>query len=110
MPEENKASAWLIAMRSTKHLSQRKLALRSGITNTAISDAERGYASAETWARLAEYFEWSTDVVLWFAGVLSRLAPPKDEIISRIERDLNRMSDEGREAALQLIDSITKDS
>ena len=109
MPD-NKASAWLVAMRSTRHLSQRKLASRVGLTNTAVSDAERGYASAETWAKLAEFFGWSSDVVLWFAGVLSRLVPPKTEIIARIEHDLEKMSDEGRQAAKDLIEAITRDT
>ena len=97
-------------MRSAKNLSQRKLAGRVGLTNTAVSDAEsKGYASAETWARLAVFFKLSTDAVLWLAGIIELAAPPKREIIDRIERDLDEMPPETREKAIRLIDIIAND-
>lgn len=109
MPE-NKASAWLFVMRSAKNLSQRKLATRVGLTNTAISDAEqKGYASAETWAKLAVFFRVSTDAILWLAKVIEPPMPPKRELIARIERDLDEMTPEAREKAEELIRWITDD-
>jgi len=94
-------------MRSAKNLSQRKLAIKTGITNTAVSKAESdGYASAETWARLAVFFKMSTDAVLWLAGVIELAAPPKREIISRIEQVMEEMDAEGKETAEKFIKSI----
>ncbi len=105
--KHNKASAWLYIMRSAKNLSQRKLAIKVGITNTAISKAEsEGYASAETWAKLAVYFKISTDAILWLAGVVEMVAPPKRELISRIEQAMSEMDPETRETAEQFIKSI----
>lgn len=107
MPE-NKASAWLFIMRSVRSLSQRKLAGKVGLSNTAVSDAEqKGYASAETWAKLAVYFRFSTDAILWLAGVISLVAPPKAEIVDRIERIMDEMEPDTRERAEKLIKSIT---
>jgi transcriptional regulator with XRE-family HTH domain len=109
MPE-NKASAWLLIMRSARNLSQRKLAIKVGLSNTAVSDAETsGYASAETWAKLAVYFRTSTDAVLWLAGVIKPIVPPKAEIIARIERIMEEMEPEIREKAEQLIEWIKDD-
>jgi transcriptional regulator with XRE-family HTH domain len=109
MPQ-NKAAQWLYIMRSVRSLSQRRLAARIGLSNTAISDAEqKGYASAETWAKLAVYFGTSTDAVLWLAGVVHLVAPPKDEIIRRIERIMDEMEPEARDKAAALIRAITDD-
>jgi transcriptional regulator with XRE-family HTH domain len=103
MPD-NKASAWLLIMRSARNLSQRKLATKVGLSNTAVSEAEStGYASAETWAKLAVYFRTSTDAVLWLAGVIDPIVPPKGEIIARIEKLLDEMEPELREKAEKLI-------
>lgn len=108
MPK-NLASAWLYVMRNSRNLSQRKLAGRVGMTYTAISDAEqRGYASAKTWAQLAVYFRVSTDAILWLADVIKLAAPPKSEIVARIERDLDEMEPEVREKAEDLIRQITE--
>jgi transcriptional regulator with XRE-family HTH domain len=109
MPQ-NKASAWLYVMRNSRNLSQRKLAGRVGLTYTAISDAEsKAYASAETWAKLAVFFRMSTDAILWLAGVIQLSLPPKDEIIARINRDLDEMDPETRRKAETLIQQITDD-
>lgn len=103
----NKASTWLFIMRSAKNLSQRKLAIKADLTNTAVSEAERkGYASAETWARLAVYFKMSTDAVLWLAGVIDLAAPPKREIVSRIEQEMNEMDPDTRSIAEKFISTI----
>lgn len=108
--QNNKASAWLYIMRTARNLSQRKLASKIGLSNTAISDAESdGYASAETWAKLAVYFKTSTDAVLWLAGVVDLIAPPKNEIIDRIERIMDEMEPETRVKAERLIKAITED-
>ena|SRR5689334_19985316 len=106
MPNK-RASAWLYLMRSSTNLSQRKLANKVGLTNTAVSNAEqKGYASAETWARLAVYFKFSTDAILWLAGVIEMTAPPKREIISRLEQVMTEMEPETRDAAEKFIKSI----
>jgi transcriptional regulator with XRE-family HTH domain len=107
---KNRASAWLYVMRNSRNLSQRKLASRVGLTYTAISDAEsKSYASAETWARLAVFFRMSTDAILWLAEIISLAVPPKEEIIARIERDLDEMDPETRRKAEDLIKQITND-
>jgi transcriptional regulator with XRE-family HTH domain len=109
MPK-NLAASWLRVKRGARGISQRKLADRVGMTNTTISDAETdGYASAETWARLAVFFRLSTDAVLWMAGVVQLPRAPKQEVINNIERDLDEMTPEIRKAALKLIDEIVKD-
>lgn len=105
--QQNKASVWLQIMRSARSLSQRRLAARVGLSNTAVSDAEqKGYASAETWARLAVYFNASTDAILWLAGVIELVAPPKNEIVDRIERIKDEMEPELKVKAEQLINWI----
>lgn len=106
----NKASTWLLIMRSARNLSQRKLAAKADLTNTAVSEAERkGYASAETWARLAVFFKTSTDAVLWLAGIIHLQAPPKTEIIARIQNELSELDPDVREIAENFISSIVND-
>jgi transcriptional regulator with XRE-family HTH domain len=107
--QHNKAAVWLYIMRSIRGLSQRQLASKVRITHTAISQAESGYASAETWAKLAIYFRFTSDAVLWLAGVIELVKPPKQEIISRIENILSEMEPETREKAEKLIKQITDD-
>lgn len=104
---KNKAAKWLYLVRSASNLSQRRLALRTGITNTAISNAEaKGYASAETWAQLAIFFKFSTDAILWLAGVIELPAPPKREIVSRMEKLMADMDPEYKNEADQFISSV----
>jgi transcriptional regulator with XRE-family HTH domain len=105
----NKASVWLVVMREARNLSQRKLASRVNLANTAISQAENGNASADTWIKLAEYFKVSADAVLWMAGLFTPIAPPKDEIINRLERIIDEMEPETRKKAEQLIKLIRSD-
>lgn len=107
---QHKAAAWLVVMREARNLSQRKLASRVGLANTAISQAENGIASEGTWVKLAEYFRMSADAVLWMAGQFQPPVPPKDEIVSRIERILDEMEPATRKKAEQLIKLIEKES
>jgi transcriptional regulator with XRE-family HTH domain len=105
---KNYAPVWLYIMRTVRGLSQRGLAAKVGLTHTLVSEAESGNASAETWAKLAVYFKTSTDAVLWLAGVVDLAAPPKQEIVSRIERIMDEMEPETRKKAEQLIEWINK--
>src|SRR5919108_1352723 len=85
----NLASTWLSTLRTWKGMSQRRLADEIGVSNQTISDAEKkGYASHRIWRRLAEYFGWPVDAVLWMAGFFGDLAPSKEEMIEKIESDL----------------------
>lgn len=108
MPQ-NKASTWLAVMREARNLSQRKLASRVGLTNTAISQAENGNASPDTWIKLAEYFKMSSDSILWLAGLFTPINSPKNEIIERINRIIDEMDPPTREKAEQFIKSITNE-
>jgi transcriptional regulator with XRE-family HTH domain len=109
MPE-NYASVWLMLMRTVRGLTQRELAGKVKLTHTTISEAERGNATAETWARVAVYFRTSTDAVLWLAGIIDLVTPPKHEIIDRIERIKSEMEPETREKAEKLLDWIEKNT
>lgn len=80
----NKASEFLIIMREARNLSQRSLASRVNLANTAISQAENGNASEGTWIKLAEYFKMSADSLLWLAGQFKPVAPPKAEILEKL--------------------------
>lgn len=104
----HKASAFLVVMREARNLSQRALASRVKLTNTAISQAESGNASAETWVKIAEYFKISADAILWMAELFTPLVPPKEEIVNRIERLMDEMEPETRQKAEKLIDWVNK--
>ena len=95
----NLASIWLSTLREWKGMSMSELAfeLRRRVENdvkvssTTISEAEKGYASPKTWILLAQFFQWPIDFVLWAAGELGNMAPSKDELIEKIEDNLNEL-------------------
>lgn len=104
-----KAARWLIEQRKNARLSLRDLARETGLTHTTIGEAEKGKASFETWKKLAEYFREPINNVLTWAGYLSP-APSRDEIIARIEEDLQKMTPKTRERAARIIRAMTDDN
>jgi transcriptional regulator with XRE-family HTH domain len=107
---ENKASAWLVQQRTSRRMSQRELGRRVGLSNTLISDAEKGVATASTWKTLAEYFKMPAEYVLRLAGWMGDAIPDKDELILQIESDLQQMDPETRETAARIIRSLISDT
>lgn len=94
----NLASGWLTTLREWKGISQRRLANEINrsfkvdmVSNTTISEAEKGNASPKTWILIAQFFRWPIDVVLWAAGELYNLAPSKDELIEKIQENLDEL-------------------
>jgi transcriptional regulator with XRE-family HTH domain len=110
MEIENKASAWLVQQRTARHLSQRELARQLKVSNTLISDAEKGVATHETWRILARYFRMPAEYVLRLAGFLGDALPDKDELILQIESDLQQMDRGTREQAARIIRSLISDT
>jgi transcriptional regulator with XRE-family HTH domain len=102
-----KAVKWLIDQRTRRGLSQRELAIelsRMGeiISNTTISEAEKGVASPVTWIRLAVYFDAPVSLVLGWAGVI----PSKSGKLERIIEKLGRLSPEQLQEVEQWIAEI----
>jgi len=106
----SKATAWLLEQRTARNLSLREMArqMGTGITHTTISDAEKGFASPETWKQLAEFFKTPPNLVLSWAGFLDAL-PSKDELIISIETDLEQMTPAGRQLAARMIHALVDD-
>lgn len=111
MNTTNQAAVWLQKTRAEHRLSLRDLARAVSqetgkkISHTTISDAEKGSASFETWAALAEYFRTPIQTVLEMAGYLNPL-PGKDNLIEQIEMDLRAMSPAARKTAAKIIRSM----
>lgn len=97
MAGTNKAGSWLVGERKRRNWSQRRLAIKAGLTNTAISDAEKGIASPRTWVLLAAFFDAPFDKVLEWAEI------EMDENIQKILDDWRKMEPEERDLFMRII-------
>lgn len=97
MNRVNKAAEWLTGERKKRNWSQRRLGVKTGLTNTAISDAEKGIASPRTWVLLAAFFDTPFDKVLEWAEI------EMDENIQKILDDWAKMDPEERDLFMRII-------
>jgi transcriptional regulator with XRE-family HTH domain len=90
--EVNQVSAWIKHERESRGWSQRKLANEVGLTNTAISAAEKGTVSIKTWILLAHCFNKPLGEVM-----------PKDKRTDRAVQEWDQIPAEERERAVNVI-------
>jgi transcriptional regulator with XRE-family HTH domain len=100
----NKAAEWLKEQRTAMGWSQRELARRMEINNATISEAEKGYASPETWKAVALFFKVPPERILSLSGFLD--LPTKDELIEQINHDLFQMSAEERSRVAKIVKAL----
>ena len=86
-------AAWIRNERESRGWSQRRLANEVGLTNTTISEAEKGKASRETLFILAAYFKKLDKVLTW----------AKDETTKQLLKDWNEMNGDEQERTLSFI-------
>lgn len=97
MNKINKAGSWLQTERKRRNWSQRHLAIKVGLTNTAVSDAEKGIATPRTWVMLAAFFEAPFDKILEWAEV------QKDENIQKVLDAWDKAGPEERDTIMLII-------
>ena len=93
--------------RRRTHLSMRRLADLSGISNPYLSQIERGLRkpSAEILQQLAKALSISADTLYERAGVVDPMSPPRSGVVEAIHADAD-LTDEQKASLVQVYESF----
>lgn len=89
----NQVATWIKSEREARGWSQRRLANEVGLTNTTISEAEKGKVSRETLLVLAAHFKKLDKARAW----------AKDETTKQLLKDWDAMTEQEQERTLNFI-------
>ena len=87
-----------------RHLSQRALAMYSGVASSTVSRMMRGLpADAETYQKLADYLGLPLDTIYRMAGIFPNEESQREGIIRVIEHLVARLPESDQQEILEIV-------